>query len=530
LNLDSQQTKTSVEFSQALPALAPQSSEEQSRCSSKETSPTLEGRPALCHQSAKEKAPHRPGKLQPSESSVMVPPLVPASAATRSKCMALASMLAEVEAKNAGKWNVTEADENAHFEEFGVPAQSLGPGMMFGELALLSDHPRACTVSCREDCEFLLIGREDFCRILKIEMKKVNGEKLEFLNKCVKAHAPAMRWVTEANSDVVLRHVEKLSTPRHHHFITMGDVPDGSIYFVSKGAVACNEKVKQAVRAGRPSSKASCSRDARCGTPAEVIQYGVLGEGSIFGAVSSKTHMPYSIVSAASPCEVLRLSPGCLKLLPDSVVHGLRDLIENGMSRRMQRRPRQVGPVGNCANVDKSAGVALQGRPGSSLALENVKAPPPKVKGFVQVTSGNLRKNMHLNLKAAPAGPCRRVGPARAAAPGRGYITSDQDRRGQIRSNLKERRRGHTRSSCSSRGSSRASSRNKSRSCSRPGSIDPSKISGFIDTGSRSPSRENLRAALTELGVRPFLDVCEGDDGRISKAGRHPGCDFALAD
>ena len=45
--------------------------------------------------------------------------------------------------------------------------KTLGPGDSFGELALIHDeNRRMASVQCLEDCDFAVLGKEDFQRIL----------------------------------------------------------------------------------------------------------------------------------------------------------------------------------------------------------------------------------------------------------------------------------------------------------------------------------------------------------------------------
>lgn len=54
-----------------------------------------------------------------------------------------------------------------------VPGHSydLGPGEFFGELALLTDHPRAARVRAKTAVRCLALARHDFERILEAEPK-----------------------------------------------------------------------------------------------------------------------------------------------------------------------------------------------------------------------------------------------------------------------------------------------------------------------------------------------------------------------
>ena len=42
----------------------------------------------------------------------------------------------------------------------------LRPGASFGELALIKNKPRAATIRCLKHCEFAVIARSDFKRVL----------------------------------------------------------------------------------------------------------------------------------------------------------------------------------------------------------------------------------------------------------------------------------------------------------------------------------------------------------------------------
>ncbi|EGR32337.1 cyclic nucleotide-binding domain protein [Ichthyophthirius multifiliis] len=50
-------------------------------------------------------------------------------------------------------------------------------GSSFGELALISNQPRLATIICEEDCDFLVLKKKDFNRIMKnIELKVLNDK------------------------------------------------------------------------------------------------------------------------------------------------------------------------------------------------------------------------------------------------------------------------------------------------------------------------------------------------------------------
>lgn len=56
----------------------------------------------------------------------------------------------------------------------------LKAGTTFGELALISKKPRAATIICKEDCNFGILEKKDFNRILKSYEEKKLIEEMNF--------------------------------------------------------------------------------------------------------------------------------------------------------------------------------------------------------------------------------------------------------------------------------------------------------------------------------------------------------------
>ncbi|MDY6847816.1 MAG: cyclic nucleotide-binding domain-containing protein [Geoalkalibacter sp.] len=60
-----------------------------------------------------------------------------------------------------------EEKKNTQFEGKQVVVGVYGPGTVLGEFGLLENHPRAFTVLALEDTDLLVLGREDFDRLLE---------------------------------------------------------------------------------------------------------------------------------------------------------------------------------------------------------------------------------------------------------------------------------------------------------------------------------------------------------------------------
>lgn len=46
----------------------------------------------------------------------------------------------------------------------------LKQGQSFGELALIKDQPRAASILCREDCDFMVLNKENYDNIIGVQL------------------------------------------------------------------------------------------------------------------------------------------------------------------------------------------------------------------------------------------------------------------------------------------------------------------------------------------------------------------------
>jgi len=69
---------------------------------------------------------------------------------------------------DAGKEFYIIEDGEATAFKSGQQVMSYGPGDYFGELALLRNQPRACTVTCKTNCRLLCLDSGSFKRLLKV--------------------------------------------------------------------------------------------------------------------------------------------------------------------------------------------------------------------------------------------------------------------------------------------------------------------------------------------------------------------------
>ena len=76
--------------------------------------------------------------------------------------------------------NIIESEEDLLLQNKLIEVNVLSIGSSFGELALLSNKPRAATIICREECDFAVLEKEDFRKILKYSEEKKLLEEMNF--------------------------------------------------------------------------------------------------------------------------------------------------------------------------------------------------------------------------------------------------------------------------------------------------------------------------------------------------------------
>merc|ERR1712205_191238 len=87
------------------------------------------------------------------------------SSTARTQAYVLGSMLSAQFGEEISAEYV-DAAKASSFEDLGKEVMILGPGTCFGETGLLDDNPRGASVSTRELCEFLIITKSDFDRVI----------------------------------------------------------------------------------------------------------------------------------------------------------------------------------------------------------------------------------------------------------------------------------------------------------------------------------------------------------------------------
>lgn len=203
----------------------------------------------------------------------------------------------------------------------GVRVALLGPGSLFGELALLEDKRRNATITCDQDCEMVVFTKANFEFVLKSSLRKHHEDKLLFLRQ----HVPGTQGLADGKIDDIAYLLKPVKVPKNHVFMKQGNYSEGVVYFVARGSVEFRmDSLPQApVFSGLP----------------EVghRRIGVLAPGGMFGSLATDRYEPFSVVASSSPCNVYRFSREDARRLPEPVVRGMRSLLESQSSWRVAR-------------------------------------------------------------------------------------------------------------------------------------------------------------------------------------------------
>ncbi|KAG9391328.1 cAMP/cGMP-dependent protein kinase [Carpediemonas membranifera] len=158
----------------------------------------------------------------------------------------------------------------------GAVRATLTKGDQFGELALLSNKPRAASILCVEDMECATLRRADYTRILLTVEKRKQFTRFTFLRK---------HPVLSSLPDETLRRLTDVSATKQfntgHVICKEGDPKASHVFFIVSGNVAVLKKVK-------PAGK----KDANKTLPERHFELYRLGPESYFGELAVLTGSP----------------------------------------------------------------------------------------------------------------------------------------------------------------------------------------------------------------------------------------------
>eukprot|EP00931_Biecheleriopsis_adriatica_P056634 TRINITY_DN33567_c0_g1_i1.p1 TRINITY_DN33567_c0_g1~~TRINITY_DN33567_c0_g1_i1.p1 ORF type:complete len:613 (+),score=133.41 TRINITY_DN33567_c0_g1_i1:58-1896(+) len=305
--------------------------------------------------------------------------------------------------------------------KLGNQVATLKAGSLFGELALLNDQPRSASIKCMEDCEFLVVRRDDFDALLKNDLQQKKNEQVSFL----RAHVPGMNDITPGTGKTHPSYLfQRASFSRGHVFLKQGQAASEAVWVVYKGAVefwhtdpetepkggysGSTSRVRSA-SAGRlrPASAGSQLEAAsrRGAVPGKGRRVGVLLSGGVFGAMPTADVEPFT-VEVQSPCEVLFISKAEMMRLPKRLVSSMCDYLVHSTMWRLSRCMEGRMPLPSLL-TEGEAGAApaakdrellilqqdpLQSMSSCPAASQTLKAQRPLTTGSLRARQNQLQK------------------------------------------------------------------------------------------------------------------------------------------
>lgn len=193
---------------------------------------------------------------------------------------------------------------------------TLGPGDLFGELALLNNDMRAATVKCLEPCVFLEVQKAAFEQAIKADLLRQSYERMQFFE----AHVPGFANIFPIPNVHPTYFWHRHSYNKGHCFLAEGSVVEPTVWAITAGKVALTRRewIK-----GEESA--------------------TLSDGEVFCSMATVPFLaaePFTITVTSESCVVFYLSCDCfIKITSEGcepVLTALRKHLRHDMTKRVR--------------------------------------------------------------------------------------------------------------------------------------------------------------------------------------------------
>lgn len=114
---------------------------------------------------------------------------------------------------------------------------NLAEGNAFGELALINNKPRMATVTCLDNCHFMVLTKEAYEYVNgKMERRMLN-DKVDFLSKL-----PAFSLMTKSTLSKVTFQMTKQSVTKGNYLFREGDLAE-HVYIIVNGEIEITKNI-----------------------------------------------------------------------------------------------------------------------------------------------------------------------------------------------------------------------------------------------------------------------------------------------
>ena len=212
------------------------------------------------------------------------------------------------------------SDSKVDFRQLAVLRQ----GECFGELALISNKPRAASVLCREECHFAVLERSDYKRILaKIQDSKLQ-EKVDLLMR----HAVFGRWTK--GSVQRLSYFFKIRHVKRKQVIFRAGEEVKEVFFIKGGYFQLVKDVVIQIQGSEAVKSTRCNLDIT-----------VVSTGEILGAEEAieSTPFTYTCLCSSTQGEIMTITRDDFQhvMASDETVDYLISMNKTKESYRQQR-------------------------------------------------------------------------------------------------------------------------------------------------------------------------------------------------
>lgn len=213
----------------------------------------------------------------------------------------------------------------------GNQVATLGEGMVFGENAMLGAGKRNFTTKCLEDCEFIIIRKKDYQRILKNTMTKV-----QFFDENVPGCDSSKMGVQHPATIF-----KEAKFAEGHSLLTEGIATEPVVYIIQEGVVEfrrCEDPVDDPAREfQRMSPHKSLTWLSK---PRPVLCWDALSDGFAFCSLATfpiVAYEPFTAIVASPTCTIYYATRPTLAKLSEEFLATLKESMMEGLVARLQR-------------------------------------------------------------------------------------------------------------------------------------------------------------------------------------------------